>query len=302
MNNKASITALLSAFGRAWHTEHEENPIFSDHKAKTLLSDEEYKMMSTYVLSGIDFFAPEKKDIFKDDTETMRYLINTHIAPTPLCRSVYCETALKTAMRTGTEQYVILGAGFDTFAFREPEFMQKYMVYEIDHPKTQVDKMERIARAGLDIPDNLIFVGVDFTQDNLGEMLLSAGFDKTKKTFFSWIGVSYYLCREDIEKMLENISSFAADGSTLLFDYADAGLFSSDEKRVQNMIAMAKAGGEEMKSSFDYWSIEQMLSDYGFLIYEFLEPKDIQTRIIGKRDMKAFEHINYVQAVIKKNG
>ena len=302
MNNKASITALLSAFGRAWHTEHEENPIFSDHKAKTLLSDEEYKMMSTYVLSGIDFFAPEKKDIFKDDTETMRYLINTHIAPTPLCRSAYCETALKTAMRTGTEQYVILGAGFDTFAFREPEFMQKYMVYEIDHPKTQADKMERIARAGLDIPDNLIFVGVDFTQDNLGEMLLSAGFDKTKKTFFSWLGVSYYLCREDIEKMLENISSFAADGSTLLFDYADAGLFSSDEKRVQNMIAMAKAGGEEMKSSFDYWSIEQMLSDYGFLIYEFLEPKDIQTQIIGKRDMKAFEHINYVQAVIKRNG
>ena len=302
MNNKASITALLSAFGRAWHTEHEENPIFSDHKAKTLLSDEEYKMMSTYVLSGIDFFAPEKKDIFKDDTETMRYLINTHIAPTPLCRSAYCETALKTAMRTGTEQYVILGAGFDTFAFREPEFMQKYMVYEIDHPKTQADKMERIARAGLDIPDNLIFVGVDFTQDNLGEMLLSAGFDKTKKTFFSWLGVSYYLCREDIEKMLENISSFAADGSTLLFDYADAGLFSSDEKRVQNMIAMAKAGGEEMKSSFDYWSMEQMLSNYGFLIYEILEPKDIQTRIIGKRGMKAFEHINYVQAVIKKNG
>ena len=103
MNNKASITALLSAFGRAWHTEHEENTIFSDHKAKTLLSDEEYKMMSTYVLSGIDFFAPEKKNIFKDDTETMRYLINTHIAPTPLCRSAYCETALKTAMRTGTE-------------------------------------------------------------------------------------------------------------------------------------------------------------------------------------------------------
>lgn len=300
MNNKASITALMSAFGRAWHTEHEENPIFSDYKAKTLLTDEEYKMMSAYILSGIDFFAPEKKDVFKDDTETMRYLINTHIAPTPLCRSAYCETVLKTAMRTGTEQYVILGAGFDTFAFREPEFMQKYIVYEIDHPKTQADKIKRIAHAGLNIPDNLIFVGVDFTQDNLGEMLLSAGFNKTKKTFFSWLGVSYYLCREDIEKMLENISSFAADGSTLLFDYADAGLFLSDEKRVQNMIAMAKAGGEKMKSSFNYWSMEQMLSDYGFLIYEILEPKDIQTQIIGKRNMKAFEHINYVQAVIKK--
>ena len=203
-------------------------------------------------------------------------------------------------MRTGTEQYVILGAGLDTFAFREPEFMKKYMVYELDHPKTQADKIQRIDRAGLDIPQNLIFVGVDFTKDDLCEMLLSAGFDNTKKTFFSWLGVSYYLFRDDIEKMLKSIASIAADGSTLLFDYADAGLFLSDEKRVQNMVAMAKAGGEEMKSSFDYWSMEQMLSNYGFLIYEILEPKDIQTRIIGKRGMKAFEHINYVQAVIKK--
>ena len=115
------------------------------------------------------------------------------------------------------------------------------------------------------------------------------------------MGVSYYLFSDDIEKTLKSIASFAADGSTLLFDYADAGLFLSDEKRVQNMVAMAKAGGEEMKSGFDYWSMEQMLSNYGFLIYEILEPKDIQTRIIGKRGMKAFEHINYVQAVIKKN-
>lgn len=152
MENKASITALMSAFGRAWHTEHEENPIFADYKAKALLTDEEYKMMNTYILSGIDFFAPEKKGASKDDTETMRYLINTHIAPTPLCRSAYCEAALKTAMRTGTEQYVILGAGLDTFAFREPEFMKKYMVYELDHPKTQADKIQRIDRAGLDIP------------------------------------------------------------------------------------------------------------------------------------------------------
>ena len=165
MNNKASITALMSAFGRAWHTEHEGNPIFADYKAKTLLTDEEYKMMSAYILSGIDFFAPEKKGAFKDDTETMRYLINTHIAPTPLCRSAYCEAALKTAMRTGTEQYVILGAGLDTFAFREPEFMKKHMVYELDHPKTQADKIQRIKRAGLDVPDNLVFVGVDFTKD-----------------------------------------------------------------------------------------------------------------------------------------
>ena len=65
MENKASITALLFAFGSAWHTEHEENPIFADYKAKALLTDEEYKMMSTYIHSGIDFFAPEKRGLSK---------------------------------------------------------------------------------------------------------------------------------------------------------------------------------------------------------------------------------------------
>ena len=59
--------------------------------------------------------------------------------------------------------------------------LMKYMVYELDHPKTQADKIQRIDRAGLDVPDNLVFVGVDFTKDDLCEMLLSAGFDKTKK-------------------------------------------------------------------------------------------------------------------------
>ena len=84
MNNKSSITALMAAFGRAYHAETAQTPIFADTVAKKLMTDHEYQMIANYILGGIDFFAPEKKDIFKDDTETMRYLINTHIAPTPL--------------------------------------------------------------------------------------------------------------------------------------------------------------------------------------------------------------------------
>lgn len=90
--------------------------------------------------------------------------MNTHIAPSPLCRAAYTEQALKTAALTGTEQYVILGAGLDTFAFREPEFLSKHRVFEVDHPLTQADKRERITRAGWNVPDNLAFVPVDFTR------------------------------------------------------------------------------------------------------------------------------------------
>lgn len=301
MNNKASITALMSAFGRAFHAENEKNPIFADTKAKELMTDEEYQSIGSYILGGIDFFAPEKKGTFASDKEALRYLVNTQIVPTPLARARFCEDSLKTAMRTGTEQYVILGAGMDTFVFREPDFMKKYKVFEVDHPLTQADKKERIKMAALEIPDNLCYVPVDFSTDNLNEKLLMAGFDPSKKTFFSWLGVSYYLSLEQIEKMLDSVADLSAEGSSLVFDYADENLFRSDIKRVQNMIAMAAAGGEPMKTCFSYEQLEKLLEKHRFLIYELLTTEDIQENYFKEREdgLTAFEQISYVNAVIK---
>lgn len=302
MNNETSITALMSAFGRAYHTEHTTEPIFADRKARELMTDEEYSMIAAYILGGMDFFVPDKKDSFANNEEALTYLVNTQIAPTPLARAAFCEDALKMAMRTGMEQYVILGAGMDTFAFREPEFLRKYDVFELDHPATQENKKSRIQRAGWTVPEKLHFIPVDFTKDDLRAKLLKAGFSSEKKSFFSWLGVSMYLDRNSIETMLQNIAALAADGSGLVFDYADAGLFSSDVKRVQNMLAMAKAGGEEMKSGFDQMSLELLLSEYGFLVYEHLDCKAIQKRYFSGRSdwLSAFEHINYAHAVLKK--
>ena len=299
MKDQASITALMSAFGRAYHAEHESHPVFRDDLAKALLSKEEYEAMQGYLLGGLSFFAPDRS--FSGQDEALRWLVNTQIAPTPLCRAAYCEQALKTAVRTGSVQYVVLGAGLDTFAFRNPEFTAKYRIFEVDHPLTQSDKKERIRRAGWKFPDNLCFVPVDFIRDSLSERLLAAGFDPKKKTFFSWLGVSYYLDIDAIRSLLKELRALCAMGSTLLFDYADAGLFLTEEKRVQNMIAMAKAGGEEMRSGFDYLSIDTLLADHGFLVYEILEPADIQRQIIDPAvpDMKAFEHIHYIQAVFR---
>lgn len=301
MNNKASITALMSAFGRAFHAENEKNPIFADTKAKELMTDEEYQSIGSYILGGIDFFAPEKKGTFTSDKEALRYLVNTQIAPTPLARARFCEDSLKTAMRTGTEQYVILGAGMDTFVFREPDFMRKYKVFEVDHPLTQTDKKERIKMAALEIPDNLCYVPVDFSTDNLNEKLLMAGYNPSKKTFFSWLGVSYYLSLEQIEKMLDSVADLSAEGSSLVFDYAGENLFRSDIKRVQNMIAMAAAGGEPMKTCFSYEQLEKLLEKHQFLIYELLTTEDIQENYFKEREdgLTAFEQISYVNAVIK---
>lgn len=301
MNNKASITALMSSFGRAFHTENEDHPVFTDHLAKELMTADEYAAVQGYVLGGAQFFEPEIDPAKQEANALVRKLVNTHIAPSPLCRAAYTEQALKTAALTGTKQYVILGAGLDTFAFREPEFLSKHKVFEVDHPLTQKDKSERIHRADWTVPDNLAFVPVDFTKDSLTERLAAAGFDPSVKSFFSWLGVTYYLSAEAIGKTLSELSSLCAEGSTLVFDYPDQNFFDAPEKRVQNTIMMAKAGGEPMKTAFSYGELEKLLQKHGFLIYELLTPDDIQRDIIDKTeaDLKAFEHVNYCLAVRK---
>ena len=301
MIDKASITALMSTFGRAFHAENEEHPVFRDSLAKELMTPEEYTAVQKYLLDGAQFFEPEIDPAALQPKELLHRLVNVHIAPSPLCRAAYTEQALKTAVLTGTKQYVILGAGLDTFAFRETEFLSKYRVFEVDHPLTQADKKERITRAGWTIPDNLIFVPVDFTKDSLAQRLVAAGFDPSAKSFFSWLGVTYYLSAEAIDTMLSALSSLCADGSTLVFDYPDEYFFDAPEKRVQNTIMMAIAGGEPMQSAFSCSELEKLLEKHGFLIYELLTPDTIQRDIIDKTgsDLKAFEHVNYCLAVRK---
>lgn len=297
---QSSITALISSFGRAYHAQFDEPKIFHDMKARELMSDEEYNQISGYMIGGIDFFAPDKKAEFANAHEALKWVVQTQIAPTPLARAKYCELMLENAVQLGVTQYVLLGAGMDTFAHRNDELLKKIHVYEVDHPNTQHDKRERVKAAGWTIPEHLHYVPMDFTKDSLQDELKKAGFDFSKRTFFSWLGVSYYLTKEQNKNMISSISSFAPKGSSLMFDYADELLFESNVKRVQNMLAMAQAGGEPMKSCFSYAELEKMLEECDFLIYENLTPEDIQQQFFSNRndDLHAFENIHYALAVL----
>ena len=108
-----------------------------------------------------------------------------------LGRSRYTEDSLEKAVEQGVKQYVILGAGFDTFAFRCPEILEKLQVYEVDHPATQAFKRSRLAEAGWELPPQLHFVPVDFEQESLAEALTRSSYDPQAPSFFSWLGVTY---------------------------------------------------------------------------------------------------------------
>ena len=110
-----------------------------------------------------------------------------------------------------------------------------------------------------------------------------------------------YLDRTAIEHLLDEIAAHAPKGSSLVFDYASAALFLSEDRRVQNILAMAQASGEAMRSSFDPMSLERMAGDHGFLVYEHLMTADIQKRYFANRDddLSAFPCICFAHAVVQ---
>lgn len=302
MNKQGSQTAVMSAFARAWHSLNEKTPIFCDRAARSLFSDEEFARLERLLMDGRAFFVPDAPDMSEyDEAQLLRRIINESIAPTPVCRAAFCERALSSAVKTGCMQYVILGAGLDTFAFRHSEFLRRGHVFEVDHPATQSDKRRRIARAGWTLPENLRLIPTDLSKDSLRDCLLNAGFDPSRKSFFAWLGVSYYLNAEQIDALFGELSSLCAEGSAVAFDYAYQGFFEARERRVQNQLSLAAAAKEPMKSCFSAAKLSSLLQRHSFLLFEEMSPESIQSSLIGTRcpDMKAFEHVHYALCVYK---
>ena len=122
------------------------------------------------------------------------------------------------------KQYVILGAGLDTFSFRHRELESNIEIFEVDHPSTQGFKKERIKEAELEVPNNLHFISMDFTKGFSYEQSRNEGFEN-KKTFFSLLGVTYYLTKEELSSLIECLFAMVPEGSSIVFDYPDENLF-----------------------------------------------------------------------------
>jgi len=300
-NNQSSFTAFIASFSRAYHSENDDPKIFNDTIARQLMTDEEYNQIAGYMASGIDFFAPETKAELSDPNDALKWVVQTQLAPNSLARARYCEDMLMNAIKLGAKQYVILGAGMDTFAYRSPELLSKIDVFEVDHPDTQKFKKQKVEQAGWDTPENLHYVPMNFTKDSLSVELKNSSFDTQLITFFSWLGVTYYLSKVDNANMIKTVSALSADGSSLLFDCTDNKFLSSDVKRVQNHIAMAKIAGEPMQTGYGYGELEELLAENNFLLYEHLTTSDIEKQFFANRNdyLHAFEHFNYALAVKK---
>ncbi|MGM0921259.1 MAG: class I SAM-dependent methyltransferase [Bacillota bacterium] len=302
--NESSLTSLISAFGRAYHRIYDTPKIFDDFIAKDLITQKEFSDIRENMIKGIQLFNKEIAKKFQDHPdEILRWITQVQLSPTPLARAAYCENVLFHEMLLGVKQYVILGAGLDTFCFRHPELNDSLEIFEVDYPATQDFKKIRLANANYQIPDNLHFVSMDFTKEFTVQNLVEEGFMPNKKTFFSLLGVSYYLTIEENANLINKLFTKVPSGSSIVFDYADDKLFEEKgmSNRVQNMVQMASASGEPMKSCFTYDEMEKMLENSGLLIYEHLSPVTINNQFFRNRTdyLSSFETIHYIHAVKK---
>jgi methyltransferase (TIGR00027 family) len=255
-----SYTAFRAAAHRAAHQTLDGGRIFADPLAARVLGE-----------TPAAVFADT---IEQPATRGMRRFI--------AARSRFAEDSLAAAVGRGVRQYVVLGAGLDTFACRNPFADQGLRVFEVDHPATQDWKRARLAGAGLAPPASLTFTPVDFERQTLAEGLAATGFDAAAPASFAWLGVVVYLTRSAVMQTLGFIASLPA-GAEVVFDYGEplSALSPEQRRRHARRAASVAARGEPWITRFDPKELAADLQRLGFDALEDLGPAQIARRFYG---------------------
>ena len=194
-------------------------------------------------------------------------------------RSLFAEEAAEKALNKGVRQIIILGAGYDTYVYR-CRTGPNTRLFEVDQPATQLRKLERLARASIPVPDNLTFVSIDFEHETLADALTGAGFDPSLPSFFTWLGVVYYLTEDSVAATMRYIGSMpdaqvALDYITPLPDDMSPEVRAQAEAMIKRMAAL----GEPLRTPFLPEAIHGLTTECGLRVVEDLAPADIFSRL-----------------------
>jgi len=260
-----SRTALRVAMRRAAHQLYDAHPLVLDDPIAVPILGQE--------------FLPE---VHKTATK-MEKPFSVALRAFLVARSRYAEDTLANAVIQGVTQYVLLGAGLDTFAYRNP--YPNLRVFEVDHPATQQWKCELLKSNRIPIPGNLSFVPVDFEHQSLPTQLLAAGFDTAVPTFFSWLGVVPYLTLEAFRSTLRFIAVQPPD-SGLVFDYGQprSALPRLEQLAHDSLAARVQLAGEPFQLFFTPREVAAELA--AFYNLEDLGSPEINARYFDNRTDK----------------
>jgi methyltransferase (TIGR00027 family) len=236
---KASRTAFGVAMIRAVHQTLDGQPkILDDPIAAALLGDEFDQQVTAY-----------------QDRAREPWIME--LRSQVVLRSRFAEDRLADAVQRGARQCVILGAGFDTFAYRQPDWARALRIFEVDHHGTQEEKRRRLARAGIPQPANLEYVAIDFESTSLREGLQRSSLDFSTPTFFSCLGVLVYLTRDAVDAIFELVAGFP-QGSEIAFT------FSTPDRAVSDLADRVSSLGEPWQTHFNPEELIPHLAALGF--------------------------------------
>jgi len=296
---KASRTALAAAFFRAHHHKYDHPKIFDDPFAHLLLPDCE--PIENALLARAAFDAPDILASSPDRQSALARFLRHMAAPSSvLARARYAEDRLFEAIDRGVAQYVLIGAGLETFALRHLDLADRLQVFEIDHPSTQAIKRQALSPAGITIPSNLHFVAADFETATVADALRESLFNSDAPAVFSWQGVVMYLTLSAVRETLRSIRSVAAPRSLLLLSYLDGDAFRVEKAsaRVRQMLEAARAVGEPGVTGFDLPVLQAELAAARFDLIENVDFEEQERRYFsGRADgYHATEHVNFACA------
>ena len=199
-------------------------------------------------------------------------------------RSRVAEDELARAVQAGVRQYVVLGAGLDTFAYRNPHRAAGLRIFEVDHPSTQQWKRHCLHDAGIPLPQDLVFAPIDFERGSVAQGLAEAGFRSDLPACFSWLGVTMYLSEDAVVETLSLVASLPR-GSSICFDYHAPESLRSPVQRIfsETLGQRAAAAGEPWVSEFDPATLHEQLLELGFSEAMDYSPEALNQRYLHRR-------------------
>jgi methyltransferase (TIGR00027 family) len=209
-----------------------------------------------------------------------------------LARVKHIDSVLVDELRAGLEQLVILGAGFDTRAYRFAEQLVPVRVFEVDHPVTAALKKERVIRALGGLPEHVTYLAVDLEHQELGPALASAGYDPQLRTLFIWSGVSFYLSADAVGEVFAFVRASSPPDSSLVFDYHYQGF--TDGSRDYYGSAQAKRRVEELGEpcifGIDEGAVAALLERHGLELVSDFGPAELERRYLVGGDGRVAGH------------
>jgi methyltransferase (TIGR00027 family) len=263
--SEPSLTAHRVARRRAVHQLLDEPLVFTDPLALDILGPERAREL--------------RADPRRRETNRFAVLLRAFLA----VRSRVAEDTLAELVARGLRQYVVLGAGLDTFAYRNPH--RGLRVWEVDHPATQAWKRERLAAAAIAVPDPAPFVPVDFEREELGTALARSGLDPRSPVFFSWLGVTPYLHIEAIDATLGFVAGATRAGGGIVFDYGVPPSRLRLRARILFWVLTRrlKRIGEPWRTFFEPDELVEKMRTLGFATVEDLSGETLNERYFAER-------------------